>query len=103
MRTARPVKSSDRISAEVDALLATFPRADARLHRLTLRAWLEAAEAWRIAEALERARGNRTKAARALGISRRTLYGRMEKLGIDPSRDGGDASGSSLRIAARTP
>jgi DNA-binding NtrC family response regulator len=47
-----------------------------------LRDWVELAEAWRIACALEQCRGNRSAAARALGIGRRTLYTKMEKLGI---------------------
>jgi DNA-binding NtrC family response regulator len=58
----------------------------------TLRRWLDAAEAWRIREALAAARGNRSAAARALGIGRRTLYAKMEKHGIRPiwaSREAG--------------
>ena len=51
---------------------------------LPLRDWVALAEAWRIAEALREARGNRTAAARALGIGRRTLYSKMEKLGLTP-------------------
>lgn len=50
----------------------------------TLRRWLDAAEAWRIREALAAARGNRSAAARTLGIGRRTLYAKMEKHGIRP-------------------
>jgi DNA-binding NtrC family response regulator len=53
--------------------------------RSTLRAWMECAESWRILEALRQCRGNRSAAARALGIGRRTLYTKMEKLGIQPS------------------
>jgi len=49
-----------------------------------LREWVELAEAWRIARALRRARGNRSAAARELGIGRRTLYTKMEKLHIAP-------------------
>ena len=49
---------------------------------LSLRPWLQIAEAWRITQALRRCRGNRSAAARALGIGRRTLYAKMEKLGI---------------------
>jgi DNA-binding NtrC family response regulator len=50
-----------------------------------LRDWVDLAEAWRIAHALREARGNRSAAARALGIGRRTLYSKMDKLGIAPS------------------
>jgi len=50
---------------------------------LPLREWLEIAEAWRIVVALREARGNRSGAARALGIGRRTLYSKMKKLGIN--------------------
>jgi DNA-binding NtrC family response regulator len=51
---------------------------------LPLRDWVSLAEAWRIAQALRDARGNRSSAARALGIGRRTLYSKMEKLGLTP-------------------
>lgn len=50
----------------------------------TLRAWLDLAEAYRITEALQECNGNRSAAARLLGIGRRTLYAKMEKLGITP-------------------
>ena len=50
--------------------------------RLPLRDFLAIAEAWRIARALRDHRGNRSAAARSLGIGRRTLYTKMEKLGI---------------------
>ena len=46
--------------------------------------WVDLAEGWRIVRALREARGNRAAAARALGIGRRTLYTKMEKLGIAP-------------------
>ncbi len=47
-----------------------------------LREWVELAEAWRIVRALRECRGNRSAAARSLGIGRRTLYTKMEKLGL---------------------
>jgi len=50
-----------------------------------LREWVELAEAWCISQALRQCRGNRTAAARLLGIGRRTLYTKMEKLGITSS------------------
>ncbi|MEJ2282982.1 MAG: sigma 54-interacting transcriptional regulator [Desulfobacterales bacterium] len=40
-------------------------------------------EAAAIREALEQARGNKSEAARLLGMSRRTIYRKLEKLGID--------------------
>ena len=52
---------------------------------LPLRDWVALAEAWRIAQALREHRGNRSATARALGIGRRTLYTKMEKLGLVPS------------------
>jgi len=41
-----------------------------------------------ILAALHRAHGQRTLAAKALGISRSRLYRRMEALGIDPGEPG---------------
>jgi DNA-binding NtrC family response regulator len=52
---------------------------------LRLREWIDRAQAWRIAQALRDSRGNRSAAARALGIGRRTLYSKLEKLGLDRS------------------
>jgi DNA-binding NtrC family response regulator len=51
---------------------------------LKLRDWVRRAEAWRILQALRECRGNRSAAARSLGIGRRTLYSKMEKLGLAP-------------------
>ena len=68
------------------------PMAEIRLEELArsadgmpLRDFLAMAEAWRIARALRDHRGNRSAAARALGIGRRTLYTKMEKLGLVPT------------------
>jgi DNA-binding NtrC family response regulator len=52
---------------------------------LPLRDWVALAEAWRITQALRETRGNRSAAARLLGIGRRTLYSKMAKLGLEPS------------------
>ena len=74
------------MAPDLQALFVEFDRrASAGGARLTLRAWLDVAEAWRILDALRHSRGNRSAAARALGIGRRTLYTKMEKLGIQPS------------------
>ena len=53
--------------------------------RISLRSWVDLAEAWRITCALRDHRGNRSAAARALGIGRRTLYSKMERHGISPT------------------
>jgi transcriptional regulator of acetoin/glycerol metabolism len=74
-----PTGSDPRLARLFAELAARGPAAEA-----TLRGWLDAAEAWRIREALVAARGNRSAAARALGIGRRTLYAKMEKHGIRP-------------------
>jgi DNA-binding NtrC family response regulator len=50
--------------------------------RPDLREWMDVVEAWRIAHALRESRGNRSAAARALGIGRRTLYTKIARLGI---------------------
>jgi len=60
---------------------------------LPLRDFLALAEAWRIARALREHKGNRSAAARALGIGRRTLYTKMEKLGLVPTWTLGRAPG----------
>ena len=51
----------------------------------SLRAWIDLAEAWKITKTLRECRGNRSAAARTLGIGRRTLYAKMEKLQITPT------------------
>lgn len=52
---------------------------------LGLREWADRAEAWRIVQALRECRGNRSAAARTLGIGRRTLYTKMDRLGVGPA------------------
>jgi two-component system NtrC family response regulator len=54
---------------------------------------LEALERELILKALERARGNKSLAARLLGLTRRTLYSRMEKHGLRRPGEGGDEPG----------
>ncbi len=58
----------------------------ASVDHLTLSEWLDAAERWRILRALRETGGNRSEAARRLGIGRRTLYSKMERLAIAPGR-----------------
>ncbi len=52
---------------------------------LSLDEWVDLVTASRIAQALRECRGNRSAAARALGIGRRTLYTKMQKLGVQPA------------------
>ena len=51
---------------------------------------LEVLERELILQALERARGNKSQAARLLGLTRRTLYSRMERHGLRTAGRGGD-------------
>ena len=84
---AQPADATPRLArvAHSDSLLAEFV-AEIRASGAAgtpLRRFVALAEAWRITRALEEARGNRTAAARALGIGRRTLYSKLAKLGLD--------------------
>jgi two-component system, NtrC family, response regulator HydG len=54
---------------------------------------LEVLEKELIVQALERAAGNKSKAARLLGLTRRTLYSRMERHGLRRPGEGGDEAG----------
>ena len=49
---------------------------------LRLEEWLRYAERWRIRLALERCGGDRSAAARRLGLPRRSLYYRMRQVGL---------------------
>lgn len=87
-----PVPSDDDEAPEIDGDLAALfadllrhARSRTNGQRVTLRRFVELAEGWRITASLREHRGNRSAAARALGIGRRTLYTKMEKLGIRPS------------------
>ena len=53
----------------------------------SLKSWIDFAEAWQITRVLKHCRGNRSAAARSLGIGRRTLYSKMDKLSITASWD----------------
>lgn len=81
---------------------ALYRHATASGEELTLEAWLELVEAWLISNALEATGGNRKEAARAPGIARRTLYHRMKKLALATSPNGGDSSGPSSCVGARS-
>jgi DNA-binding NtrC family response regulator len=56
---------------------------------------LEALEKELILQALERAAGNKSAAARLLGLTRRTLYSRMEKHGLRTPGEGDEGDGDA--------
>ncbi len=62
-----------------------------------LQEWLDLVEGWRIAHVLEEEGGNLSSAARVLGLGRRTLYRRLEKLGHRPGAVGAGVSARHLR------
>lgn len=68
----------EALFASFGRLLDDIPR-DAAGHPSDLRTWVRLAERWRIADELRRCGGNRSAAARALGIGRRTLYAKLGK------------------------
>jgi len=91
MQLPQEATSPNRINGTSSSDAAEFERFLHHLNQtegkdsLSLRSWLHLAEAWRITQALRGCRGNRSAAARALGIGRRTLYAKMDKLGITAS------------------
>jgi len=74
-----PKRPDPELSAALEQLLG---HARHRGRELGLREFLDLAEAWRIEQALRQTHGNRSAAARVLGIGRRTLYAKMAKLGL---------------------
>jgi DNA-binding NtrC family response regulator len=57
---------------------------------LSLSEWVRHAEAWRIRLELRMCGGDKSAAARRLGIPRRSLYHRMHLLGLLTSAQGSD-------------
>jgi DNA-binding NtrC family response regulator len=79
------------LSPEGSLDLALLPGADAdcavAAASLSLRQRVEAYERGLVVEALKAARGNRSEAARALGISRVTLHDKLKKYGLAKGED----------------
>lgn len=99
-----PSGNGSATDPELAALFASIERKlGGQGARLTLRRWMDCAETWRILEALRQCRGNRSAAARALGIGRRTLYTKMEKLGIQPSWEPGNGAAAPPGSGSRPP
>jgi DNA-binding NtrC family response regulator len=88
MVSSHPELAARGEDGRVDALLERLYRRALEVEgrsSFELREWVERAEAWRIVAALRECRGNRSAAARHLGIGRRTLYTKMERLGVGPA------------------
>ena len=71
----------ERLEQLLEALYETAVALEGR-PSLSLDEWLRHAEAWRIRLALRLEGGERSAAARRLGIPRRSLYHRMQLLGV---------------------
>jgi len=82
-RRVDPPAGSSAEHSDLDAIRSLLAASGEAASPLELRRWVEHAEAWYIARTLRALRGNRSAAARALGIGRRTLYAKMQKLGIE--------------------
>ncbi len=72
-------------SPESEAMRLLLSASGDATQPLEMRQWIDLAEAWYITRTLRAVRGNRSQAARVLGIGRRTLYAKMQKLGIEAS------------------
>ncbi len=84
-RAAAEAKPRGSVESEFEQFLEQAKAQPDTADAPSLRAWLELAEAWKITKTLRECRGNRSAAARSLGIGRRTLYAKMEKLQIAPT------------------
>jgi DNA-binding NtrC family response regulator len=83
------------VDGEIDLSLLPQPRADVSdappaPAGASLKERLDAYERGLIVAALEEARGNRTHAARALGLNRATLHSKLHKYGLARADDGDD-------------
>jgi transcriptional regulator of acetoin/glycerol metabolism len=55
---------------------------------------LDGVERRHVADVLKKAGWNKVQTAKALGVSRRTLYRMIERYGLEEPRSGGDTPGS---------
>jgi transcriptional regulator with GAF, ATPase, and Fis domain len=90
-RTARRPGNEPRASVapEPSFVSSGGASADDALPAMKLPAAIEALERRMIVDGLQRARGNKTRAAEALGISRRNLIRKVRSLGIEVSKGPG--------------
>jgi DNA-binding NtrC family response regulator len=85
-RSERGALSRERLEPLLEALYESAVAVEGR-PSLGLTEWLRHAEAWRIRLALRACGGDKSAAARRLGLPRRSLYHRMSLLGLHPARD----------------
>jgi DNA-binding NtrC family response regulator len=78
MERASILAEGPLVSAELVESLLSGPSAAGGIHEK-----LAATERAAVAEALKQAGGNRTRAARSLGVSRRTLYNKLHEHGLE--------------------
>lgn len=79
-------EQTEEAAAAIESLFGSLHTRAAEVRgqsALRLDEWVDLATALRITQALRDCRGNRSAAARALGIGRRTLYTKMQKLGVE--------------------
>jgi two-component system, NtrC family, response regulator AtoC len=87
-RGSRPASAAT--TSEAPVIAGGDPQADGTgEHPGTVRAELDALERRRILDALATCAGNQTKAAKMLGMSRRTLLHRLDAYGVARPRKGG--------------
>lgn len=79
-----PPRQQDDLARDLERFLRQLENTEVG-EDTPLKRWLDLAESWKIARTLRECRGNRSAAARKLGIGRRTLYAKMEKLEITPT------------------
>ena len=80
-RSAIGGHEQERLEQLLEALYESAVALEGR-PSLSLHEWLRHAEAWRIRLALRLSGGDRSAAARRLGLPRRSLYHRMQLLGL---------------------
>jgi DNA-binding NtrC family response regulator/tetratricopeptide (TPR) repeat protein len=86
LTAAGGVIEPDALSPTLAGTAAVDPRGHARGRRMSLSAAVERLEREMIEAALERSGGNISETARALGLTRRGLYLKMERLGVAGAR-----------------
>jgi DNA-binding NtrC family response regulator len=79
----REVPSDDPAGTRPSAVSSAPPQTPTDSGVIALAAARQATERETVERAVRQARGNRTRAAKLLGVSRRTLYTKLLELGLD--------------------